>query len=503
MKKEWTVGLLMAGLAVTGCGHTPPEPYQQRLRLVYQHTLVSVDPHSQNDGVTGAVLSAVFDGLVEILPGARVEPVLAESWTTPRADYWRFRIRKGVLFHSGRELTPEDVVFSLERARSPSSKGMSNYLEGIESVRVAEDGWVEIHTRGPFPLLTSRLAMVAIVPVEYEPDSPVGTGPYRWDSSRSDGSILLHRWEQYWGKAPEIDEIQILFTQTSDQTWKLIQQHGVDVVGKTGIDFLMEHPLKDFPGEWTVVRNPASATTMLGLNLNAPPLNDPRVRLAIDLSIDREDLVEESMPPGSGKPASALVPEEVFGASPARAYVHSNLQRARQLMQESGVPEGTELRLSHSGVSAPILKNLKSSLEALGFVIRLEDQPFDVFYQELGQGHLEAYVFGWNFNMGDASDFLESMVHSRKESEVLGQLNGTGFSDPLVDRWIESASREISQKKRLRDLRSVLATLRTERPYLPLFYSVRQALFKKPFWMEVRAGSWLRPTEIRIGGRDE
>ncbi len=503
MKKRWVIPLLIVGLCFGACRQPPSEVQQRRLRLVYQHRLVSIDPHAQNDGVTGAVLSAVFEGLVRVLPGARVEPVLAETWTTPRSDLWRFLIRKKVFFHSGRELTPEDVVFSVNRARSPSAKGLSNYLEGIEGVRIAGDGWVEISTRGPFPLLASRLAMVAIVPRDYNPEKPVGTGPFRWVSMDPEGTILLGRWRKYRGLASQFDEIVILFSKDDEGTWELIRGGKVDVVGKTGIDFLMRHPLGEFPGTWRAVRNPASATTILGLNLKKTPLDDSRVRLAIDLSIDREDLVRRSMPPGSGKAAPALVPEEVFGASPVHSGVHSDLQRAIKLMGEAGVRKGTELRLSHSGVSKPILDYIRGRMEALGFRVVLEDRPFDVFYRELGQGNLEAFIFGWNFDLGDASDFLETMVHSRRPGGVLGQLNGSGFSDALVDGWIESAAHEVSQEKRLRDLRSVLATLKTERPYLPLFYSVRQALFRSPFLMKRRAGSWLKPTEIMIEASDE
>jgi len=475
------------------------EPH--RVRLLYQHSLIGLDPHAQNDGVTGAVLSGLFQPLVEVLPGARVEPVLAESWTTPTPEVWRFRIREGVFFHSGREMTPEDVVFSLNRARRPGSKGLSNYLNGIESVGVAPDGWVEIRTRGPFPLLAARLGMVGIVPRDYDPATPVGTGPFRWVSGDARGPLLFRRWEKFWAEKPDVEEVEMLFSSGDLESWELIRDGKIDVVGKTSLDFLMEHPLDDFPGRWTVIRNPASTTTILGLNLRSRPLNDPRVRLAIDLSIDREELVEKALSEGQGKPAASLVPEEVFGASPTRSNYHSDLLRARQLIREAGVPRGTRLVISHARVSMPILETISARLQQLGFTVQLEDQPFDVFYRKLGEGQLQAFIFGWNFDLGDAADFLESMAHSPGTAQPLGQLNGSGFSDPLVDRWIESAATEISPEKRLRDLRSALATLKRERPYLPLFHTLRQALFKEPYEMERRPGSWLRPYEIRVNTR--
>jgi len=298
---SWCLLFLSVAFGCRPGGVTEQAAEPLRVRLLYQHTLIGLDPHSQNDGVTGAVLSGLFQPLVEVLPGARVEPVLAESWTTPTPEVWRFRIREGVLFHSGRELTPEDVVFSLNRARRPESKGLSNYLNGIESVRVAPDGWVEIRTRGPFPLLAARLGMVGIVPQNYDPAIPVGTGPFCWVSGDAQGPLVFRKWEKFWAEKPEVEEIEIFFSSGDLESWELIRDGKVDVVGKTSLDFLMEHPLDDFPGRWTVIRNPASTTTILGLNLRSRPLDDPRVRLAIDLSIDREELVEKALSEGQGE----------------------------------------------------------------------------------------------------------------------------------------------------------------------------------------------------------
>lgn len=498
MNRGLGVELFIGLLFFSACTGVEKQTAPRSATVAYQHTMVSLDPHAHNDGVTGAILSAVFQPLVEIRAGARVKPVLADTWTTPQDDLWRFRVRRGIQFHDGRELRPEDVVFSIQRAMSSSSGGISTYLQGIETVSLSGEDWVEIRTAGPFPLLLSRLAMVAVVPQNYRPEQPIGTGPYRWISGDTRGPIILRRFEAFWGPPPEIEELRLSFVATDAEVYELIRGGQVDVVGKTGIDFLLNHPLSSLPKGWGVVKNPASATTMLGLNIRSKPLDDPRVRLAIDLCIDREELVRKGMPAGAGTPASALVPEEVFGASPRQPVSQTDIQRARKLLKEAGVAPQTRLRITHSRVSAPLLAEIEARLSAIGFQVLSEDQPFDLFYRRLGEGSLQSYIFGWNFDLGDASDFLEAMVHSHQPGAALGQLNGSGFADPLVDGWIESASREISQEKRLVDLRSVLASLQQERPYLPLFFSVRQAFFKKPLGMKARPGSWLRPYEIRV-----
>ena len=504
--RDQTVKLLVLGVclstlvALMACREEAPQPIPDQVRLAYQHTMVTMDPHSHNDGVTGAILSAVYQTLVDVEPGAVIRPVLAERWVTPDDATWRFFMRPGVRFHDGSEVRIADVVASIRRARFDPHSALATYMDGIEDVRpvAGEPTVVEITTAGPFPLLLSRIAMIAIVPQEYDPSRPIGTGPYRWVSGTVQGPVLLERWHDFWGEAPQIRSIVVELVPTDEELFMLMLDGGVDVVGKGGLDFLTRFDLREVHGTWRVIRNPAATTTMVGLNLECKPFDDVRVRMALDLALNRKKLVEQGLPEGSAVVARSVVPEEVFGASPKVQAQEQDLEGARALLDQSGIEEGLIVKLQHARVSPPLVALVAETFRDLGFVVEIEDMPYDVFYRSVEDASLEAYIFGWNFLFGDASDFLDGLVHTRDPLRKLGELNGTGFSDQLVDQWIEEAAREPDPGRRLQRLRSALAVVERERPYLPIYHASRQAYFRGPFTMEERPGSWLRPHDIRV-----
>jgi peptide/nickel transport system substrate-binding protein len=468
-------------------------------RVVYQHSMVTLDPHGHNDGVTGAVLSSVYQPLVAIEPGATIRPVLVKEWTTPTDTTWRFQLREGVQFHDGKALTVEDVVASIRRARFAPESSLTTYMEGIAEVRALADDPLgfEITTEAPFPLLLSRLAMVGVVSADFEPAHPVGTGPYRWVSGHEDETIVLRDWPGYWGHKPEVPEVRIDFYGTDEEIDDVVRRGEIDVLGKAGLDFANRVGLSALEGEWRIVRNPAATTTMLGLNGTGGVLADVAVRQAIDLALDRDRLVAEVYDGKGAAPAYSIIPEEVFGARPRRSNGGADLQRARDLLLTSGVAEGSTIKLQHARVTPAVVAHVVDQLSELGFVVEGEDLPYDVFYRRLENADLEAFIFGWNFLFSDASDFLDAMTHTRDPLRKLGDTNGAAYSNPEVDELIEAAAREPVPERRLRQLRSAIAILAEERPYLPLYHAARQAVFRAPFTMTERPGSWLQPHEIR------
>lgn len=490
------VALLVVSLS---CAPESSPARPSTARVVYQHSMVTLDPHAHNDGVTGAVLSSVYQALVAIEPGATIRPVLAEKWTTPNDTTWQFRLRPGVRFHDGKEVTVADVVASIRRARFAPESSLATYTDGIAEVRKlpGHDLAFEITTEAPFPLLLSRLAMVAIVSRNFEPRSPVGTGPYRWVSGNEHETIVLRDWPGFWGERPEVPEIRVRFLGTDEQIEKAVRRGNVDVLGKAGLDFVARLDLDSVPGSWQVVRNPAATTTMLGLNATSGPLAHQGVRRAIECVIDQRRLVQDVYGGQGASPAFSIIPEEVFGAEPREPCGGPDLARAKSLLEKAGIDQGAKISLQHARMTAAVVEHVVKRIELLGFSVSVEDLPYDVFYRRLETADLEAFIFGWNFLFSDASDFLDAMAHTREPERHLGDTNGTAYSNQEVDRLIESAAREPVPERRLQQLRSAIRILADERPYLPLFHAERQSIFRAPFIMDERPGSWVQPHEIR------
>ncbi len=486
--------VLLAALAAAGCREAPPV---SEVRVAYDHMAVTLDPHAHDDSVTRSVLSAVYEPLVCLSPGLEVRPCLASTWTTPAPDVWHFTIRKGVLFHDGRPLEAGDVVFSLERARKSPGSAVASYLGSVSGVRVSREqpGVVEIRTSAPAPLLLSRLALVPIVPREFDPEHPVGTGPYRFGGREGERELLLERWERYWGRSAPFEHVHVLGIDDDEELAEKVARDEVDVVASVRAGVLLRNPPAR---DWYVERLPALSTAMLALDVRRWPTSEPRVREAVDLAIDREQLVREAFPDHDASPAVTLVPVEVFGFSEAGTVPRPDPERARTLLRSAGVLPGTGIVIRAAALPAGVRQSLETSLRWIGLEVRFEELTFRELYQGILQGETSCHILGWNFPLADAMDFFEAMVHTRDPGRRYGLQNGSGYSNPQVDRWIERGVLEVAASRRLELMRKIQERVARDRPYLPLYHRRRLSLVRRPFAIAHRAGSWLLPQEITL-----
>jgi peptide/nickel transport system substrate-binding protein len=436
-------------------------------------------------------MSAVYESLVGFEPGLPVRPGLADRWTTPDDSTWRIHVRDGVRFHDGSRLMPEDVVASIERARSIGVLG--HQLDEIEHLRILEDDarTIEISTVKPAPLLLTQLESVAIVPSDFDPAIPVGTGPFRWRDGSVQGPVLLERWEDYWAKAPDFDEINIVFVSLLEELVELLEQQRLDVVISVSMDYVTDREPKP---PWSVVALPTVATTYLGINLTRPPLDDLRVREAIDDVIDRRRLVADLYPNGTAIPATSLVPPEVYGFSPAQRLHGPDLDRARRLLAEAGIAPGTRLRLDYQGRYAFMIGALVDALAEVGLQVEPRRHAYETFYRRIEEAENELFLFSWNFRVADAAPFLEAIVHSRDPLLGWGNFNGAAVSDPSLDRLIEQAGHETQSELRHEMLQMVLNDVAMAHAYLPLLQPAVFALVREPFDI---VGRKLRPQDLR------
>jgi peptide/nickel transport system substrate-binding protein len=487
MRAVWPIPLAL--LLALGCA--PPE--ERELRMAYPYEIVTMDPHAHSDVVTRSVQSAVYEGLVYCEHGLPVRPWLADRWTTPDDTTWRLHVRGDVRFHDGSPLSPEDVVASIDRARS--SKIVGHQLDEIDQVRVlpGDEGMIEITTNRPTPLLLTRLDSVAIVPRKFDPLQPVGTGPYAWQSGSIQGPVLLRRWADYWHHAADFSEVTIDFVSDLDRLGELLHQNQLDVVTSVTVSYVRDH---DPHADWRVVASPAVTTTYLALNVSKPPLDDIRVRQAIDLAIDRGWLVASVFPAGAADRARSIVPPEIFGFSPDLRRGEADPARARELLALAGLEPGTSLRIDYAERYSEMMGPLADVLTDVGFRVETTAHRYDEFYRRIEMASNQAYVFSWTYRIADASTFLDSIAHSRDSQRGLGALNGASFSDPSLDELISQAGHEPRSDLRLRQLQDALTMLDSSFVFLPLVRPSNLALVREEYVIESHPTAVIRPQDV-------
>jgi peptide/nickel transport system substrate-binding protein len=373
---------------------------------------------------------------------------------------------------------------------------VSTFLESVTEVRAVAGPVpeLELKTRAPFPLLLARLANVAVVPAGFDPEAPTGTGPYRWFGGAAHTGIVLRTWEGYWGPRPDVDEIELVFADTEELLDRPELLQSLDFVPRVTRELLDRLPLDD---TWHIIRTRSTSTTILGINVARPPFGDPRVRQAIDLAIDRRSLIGAAYPDGAADVAVSLAPPEVFGFLMTDEVGGASPAEARALLADAGVAAGTTCRLQHAGLRPAAVEELVQDLGAVGLDVKSAAIPYDQFYRSFESGiDADLFLFGWSFRFADASELLDSLVHTRGGDQLLGRLNASGYSSPDVDLWIQEALHEPRSAERLKLLRSALSRVAQDRPYIPLYHPGRYALLRTDLEVTDYPGSWLRPQDI-------
>jgi peptide/nickel transport system substrate-binding protein len=434
---------------------------------------VELDPHLQGEAAGFSVLSNVYDALTEFDADMRLKPALATGWRNPEDRVWRLTLRAGVRFHDGSELDAADVVFSLERARSlPESRAAGSLVE-VEGVSVAEPGVVEIRTRRPYPLLPHKLALVFIVP-EGAPariERPVGTGSYRLVSRDVDRKLVLEAQPEGWRGGPAIQRVEVWSFPEPQERLEALLSGAVDWIHDVPpADFLRLQGAEPAASEIRTAARTGLRLTYLQMHPERPPFNDPRVRMAVHRALDRRALVAEAVL-GQGRPLGQMAGPEIFGHAADLEAPDPDPEAVRRLLAEAGYREGTPaVELEHSTARhSGLIEALAAQLTAVGIPVDPRGRPWSEMYPRLYSGEVSLYVGGWITASGDASELLDSKVHTRDPETGYGDANSNGYSNPELDRLIEQAGAVREPLERRRLLEECLRRMMDDPVFVPLY----------------------------------
>lgn len=367
----------------------------------------TLDPHSQGLRNNRNSWMGLFDFLTEYDAEGLPQGQLAESWTVSDDGMtWTFALRAGVLFHDGKDLTADDVKFSLDRARDADLGGRSviNYVKSIAEVTVVDPLTVAITTDGPDGALAAKLAPVAIVPMGTGEDAatnPVGTGPFKLQEYISGETLSLTRNESYWRPGedgqplPYLDGVVIntltdtnalynaLTTGTVQAFWQMPDQIQVQAEGNSDIQLV-----------------PAAFPTTHDeyfFQADAPPFNDPNARRALLLALDKEAIAEAGYF-GRANPRlnNNLIAPGLWAEDPTIPDIPRDPETAKQLFEAAGVTELKFLGYNETPQFKPISQVMERNLDEIGIKLTLEFTDLTTWFSRIKLGTQEPW--------GDGSD---------------------------------------------------------------------------------------------------
>ena len=503
--RRWAAAAALAPAALAflgGCARRSP----RALTIVQSNDITTLDPNREFEVVNDIVAMNVFDPLLRFDRHMTLQPSLAVRWENPNDRTWRLHLRSGVRFHDGTPLTGEDVVYTIRRVLSHPDSELYPFFAGVvRRIDSPEPDIVEIETEHPTPLL-SRLAFVYILParlLERVGDAeffrrPVGTGPYRFVAWKPGDRVEVAAWDGYWGGRPAVASALFRTVEAPEQRWVVAAREAPVIVLEGPRQKWDEHR-KD--RSLVLIARPSLSVSYIGLNV-APrpgnPLADARVRRALRLAIDQKELLRRGAD-NHGFPATQYVPPDVVGYNPAIPPPEYDPAQARRLLAEAGYPGGIDLPLD---VEAPVATGFVRELgDELGRAsIRAAPHSFskEEFLRRIDDGRSIAHLAGWVCTSGESSELFETSLHTRGPAGGLGRDNGTGYSNPALDRVIDQLVATIDPGGRVELEKRAMAIAVGDLPFIPLYVQEDRYVLTPDVAWEPRPDGEIFLPEVRL-----
>ncbi len=366
-------GFAAALLATTIAGQAIAED----ITVVLSEELDIVDPCEASRSNLGRVmLQNISETITEMVPGSGLQPRLATSWEEMDGGTWRFHLRKGVTFSDGTAFDAGDVAHSIARIQSEdmTCEIGAKFFGGIKlSTKVVDDNTIDITPDPAQPIMPLLASTITIVPSEAPlgsyVDVPVGTGPYVWDEYVRGQQIKLSANPNYWGDASPVTGATYLFRSDAAVRAAMVAAGEADI----SPNIALQDATTDMDFSY-----PNSETVYLRLDHATAPLNDVRVRQALNYAVDRTAFVGTILANGTLL-ATGMTPPSTLGYNHDLKPYEYDVEKAKALLAEAkadGVPVDTEItligRIGNFSNVQETLEALLSMFQDAGFNMKLQ-----------------------------------------------------------------------------------------------------------------------------------
>jgi len=463
------VGLVAAALA-------PPASPQAPIQGGHFRRALSSDPATLDPALARlirqqVVMVNIFDTLLDVDPRTlRIVPRAAESWTvSPDGRTITFRLRRGMRFHSGREVTADDVKYSIERILTPeiaspnartwdrlagAQEFIARQAREVSGVRVLDRYRVAITNsvvEAGFLLNFAGYTGLYVVPREDVErlgrefgQRPVGSGPFVFVSWQRDTSILLRANPGYWAGRPLVSALE--FRIIPDPA---TAQAEFDT-GRLEFMILSDATYRRYAEDarWKpyVIEVAELFTRHVGLNVTKPPLTDVRVRQALNHAVDKAALVRTVLANKAFAPTGIFPPSHPAFNRNLRGYDYDP-QRARELLAQAGHPTGVDLELhgSSSPTTGRWMEGIQRYWSDAGVRTRILQQDFGVVIDRAGKGEIPTYVLSWG-----GTQSCVGYLSAFRSRNIGPAGNRMFYKNERVDQLLDQAERTFNEAQQIR-----------------------------------------------------
>ena len=465
------------------------------LRLLGADPL-TLDPALVFETSSAPYVLEIFGGLVTIDRSLQIVPDLAETWEiSPDGTVYTFTIRRDALFHDGRPVTAQDFKYSLDRTALLGQTqslvaeaflgdivGAKDVIRGrsesISGVQVIDNSTLQITIDAPKTYFIAKLTyttafVVDQQQVEANPRNwtrkPNGTGPYKLAEWRVNERIILEANERYHLGAPSVQ--RVFYNLAGGSALTQYENDELDVSGISTSD--IERVLSNRDAISADYRTgPNLSLSYIAFNTNVAPFDDPKVRQAFALAIDREQISRVILK-GMQNAATSFMMPGLPGFNNEAALPTFDIEAAKQALSESSYGSAANLpliTLTESGGGASVGFETQAIIEMwrnnLGVNVSIEQAEAATFYDDIDRGRLQMWTLGWIMDYPDPENLLDLLFHSTSRK------NDTSYSNPAYDGLIEEARIEQDVERRLRLYQEAEQILIEDLPWIPLMFGM-------------------------------
>lgn len=428
---------------------TPKKGGAFRLGLSDSSSGDAADPLHIFGFATITISFNLYDRLMRPDPAEpEIVPSLAEEFTPEKnLKYYDVRLREAE-WHDGKPVTADDVIFTLRRILNPKAPGgAAGVLAAIDAKRLQklDSRTVRIHLNFPdamIPTVMGHDAGTSIVPVGFDPENPIGSGPFKLESFRPGQRVTMTRNDNYWGDdGPYLDRLELVtFADPGTPRINALETGQID--GADHIDVALA-PTVEGNSSLEMMISPSSSFIIWAMNHKEPPFDDVRVRQAIRLLADREQIVETAL----GGSRFAVVGNDI--PSPQDPLYNDSLpqreqdiEQAKALLKQAG-KEGVTVDLTVARATPGVVQTaqvLKQNARAAGVTININNVP-DVTTYFTKNYFEDPFKFTY-------WQTVPMFAYIANQLLPTGAYNFTGYDDPQFNKLVEEARATLDFDKR-------------------------------------------------------
>lgn len=521
MKKKISLMLaaaLTAGLALTGCGGSKTSDTTDNTAGAENESTAEVK--GVDVDTTGYLIAAlnadiqtadvqktskdyevpfnIFDRLVDVEVGtdgnSKIVPSLAESWDISDDGLeYTFHLRQGVKFHNGNDFTAEDVAYTFHRMLTVEGgvntefidqiKGADELLAGetdtLEGVEVVDDYTIKVTLKEPFAGFLASISSPGVSIYDSEateaagdqfgmdPAVTVGTGPFEFSSWSFNNQLVLTRNEDYWKGASGLPGVVIKIIPDTETQSMMFESGELDILDLDYAADSVDRFTETYPDQ--IVQGPRVGIVYFTMNFNKEPFQDVRVRKAVQMSIDRQAILD-ALYGGRGQVEQGIFPHGLIGFNPDQEEIKYDPEAAKALLAEAGYADGFDMEIaadsSASDTMTMALEIVSDQLAEVGIRAEIKNYDESTWLETRKSGELGSFMSTWSADYNDPDNFIYTFFGNEEKTRI----RSINYPDTEVMERVAKARTIVNEDERLAEYKALEEKLiHEDAAWVPMF----------------------------------